>query len=42
MTESAVSVEIRGNTECGVMKLRKENTFFFLREWSSLPNFAKR
>ena len=31
MTQSAVSVEIRGNTECGVMKLRKENTFFFLK-----------
>lgn len=31
MTQSAVSVEIRGNTECGVMKLRKENTFFFKR-----------
>lgn len=28
MTQSTVRMGIRGDTECGVMKLKKENTFF--------------
>lgn len=41
MTQSTVRVGVRGDTECGVMKLKKENTFFPPTEWFLLCNFAK-
>lgn len=42
MTQNAVRVQVRGDTEHDIMKPREDNVYIFKREWSSVSNIVKR